>query len=779
MAGKENEPNRVQGTSRADDPKRLSGAQQDDEFRKEHDFEHELPRQHDERLDPDQWAHAMAWKREMPQASLELLDPGPDIFECDGSIAAVVGEHAQNARLNVAKNPQPNGSFGFAGSFVTLETDKSFAPAVLALRFDPQKLGPVVRHSLRLFRWDEQEQRFALVHTSRVSLEGDYVFGAITRNGLYAVIGINADPLVLWSLRILSAIGSLGAVLPEAARRLVDPICTLILCAPELRQSLEVPRIREQLIRVGAEMGFPLPTGDYGPLPGGGDLCERCLGTGGLRLPEFELLPGDTTPPYRPCVSSWESIGPVNFSGPTAHVHIDPTNPDRIYCVSFAGGIWVLESVSRYPVVTWRPLTDQIDYPRMAKVAVAPSDENVIYASNPWYLHRSDNRGTYWRRRSHSPGSEARSIIVHPTEPNTVYLATVTGFHVSLDGGARWTNLYAGNVVDASIDPLDPSIIYIAAVDEGILKTMTAGIGPWTVILPFSRARSSPTSGLRIALGYRNADGSLQTDANRTVVAKFGSEIFVNQRGGRDTGSGWISKGTRGDYLGDPPGSPLAVDPFDPETILAGESELHRSEDGFDTWSTVASENELRSFPRSITFDRSNRGVVYLGSAGVYRSSDGGRTWLVRPISVDAEISAQRSLVKNLVTASFIDAQVQGHTALGSGHPRYPMIATTALPTGRWETVEHHLPGLGADIYADPKRVGRFYICHHVLSRMRYPGTGGDDFVTIGEFHPFESGAFPGGILVNRRHSALAVDARPGSNIILVCALPEEEAATG
>ena len=315
----------------------------------------------------------------------------------------------------------------------------------------------MVPHSLRLFFWDEAAQQYALVHGSQPSRSEAYVYGAVTRPGRYAVIGVSGDPLVLAAARTICAAGSIGAALPDAARRLIEPICTVILCTPDLRNALEQDRAAlEKLLEAGAEMGLPSLGGGFGPWLGGGqDLCAECLGTRGLRLPECAII--DT--PGGLSVGSpdaWISVGPKDLPGCIKQVLIDPTDSDRLYCAAMNGGAWVLERVSDYPDIGWRPLTDQLDSLRMNALAVAPSDGDVIYAASPWVsVFRSGDRGENWDRLTATLRWKAHKLLVHPADAETVYAATEIGLYISGDGGDSWIRLHDGDVMDAALDPQD------------------------------------------------------------------------------------------------------------------------------------------------------------------------------------------------------------------------------------------------------------------------------------------------------------------------------------
>ena len=96
---------------------------------------------HEDEFEPKRWIMAMRQKREMPRADFEAIDPGPMAFKNQDGPGVFLGAKGQVMKISAAKNLRPNGSFGFGGTFASLESDQVLLAGTLALRFDPAKLG--------------------------------------------------------------------------------------------------------------------------------------------------------------------------------------------------------------------------------------------------------------------------------------------------------------------------------------------------------------------------------------------------------------------------------------------------------------------------------------------------------------------------------------------------------------------------------------------------------------------------------------------------------------
>ena len=266
---------------------------------------------------------------------------------------------------------------------------------------------------------------------------------------------------------------------------------------------------------------------------------------------------------------------------------VDPNEPGRVIAAARSGIFVSYDGGSNWTGLSYPPV-DSMDW---NAVAIDPADLQHIVAETNWdnVLVNSRDGGLTWKR-AFSLG-ELRvgwhAIAFVPSEPNIVYAGSTgyysagsfdpsqpgKGIYISKDGGDSWSPINNELSQDASVywlavDPNNPQVVFAATSNHGLLKTADGG-DDWQVI-----------------------QGGLP-ERGATIVA---------------------------------------INPADPANILAGfeRKALYLSMDGGQTWQPSARGMNPEAQISSIVFDPSSAGkVVYAADSfgGVYRSSDGGRTW--------------------------------------------------------------------------------------------------------------------------------------------------------
>jgi len=182
----------------------------------------------------------------------------------------------------------------------------------------------------------------------------------------------------------------------------------------------------------------------------------------------------------------WRSIGPVNTSGRVDDIAVAqrPGDPDVVYVATASGGIFKSANAG----ISWTPVFDSSGgMMSIGAIAVAPSNPSVVWAgtgesngrqSSSWGdgVYKSTDSGATWIRAGLADTRHIGRIVIHPTNPNVVYVAALghlwgsnheRGVFKTTDGGETWKQvLYVNDDTGANdivIDPSNPSVLYAAA----------------------------------------------------------------------------------------------------------------------------------------------------------------------------------------------------------------------------------------------------------------------------------------------------------------------------
>jgi photosystem II stability/assembly factor-like uncharacterized protein len=285
-----------------------------------------------------------------------------------------------------------------------------------------------------------------------------------------------------------------------------------------------------------------------------------------------------------------------------------PGQPDTYYFGAVAGGMWKTTDGG----LNWRPLWDKFTEasPSIGAIAIAPSDPNVIYVGTGEAcirgnivmgngVYKSTDAGKTWKYAGLRDTYSIGRMIVHPKDPNTVYVAALghpfgpnstRGIFRSRDGGRTWQRvLYVDDKtggIDIQFDLSNPHILY-AGMWQAVRK-------PWTM------ESGGPGSGL-----YRSADGG---DTWAKLTGKGLPEGTIGRIGVATTSN---------------PNRIYAL-------IEAEKGGLFRSDDGGEKWNLVTDDRRYRQrawYYTHVFADPKNPDVVYILNTGTYRSIDGGKTF--------------------------------------------------------------------------------------------------------------------------------------------------------
>ena len=314
----------------------------------------------------------------------------------------------------------------------------------------------------------------------------------------------------------------------------------------------------------------------------------------------------------------WRTIGPAHSGGRLSDVVGIPGPSKTFYIAAAAGGVWKTSNNG----VTWRPVLDDKRVASMGSLAIAPSDTMQVWAGtgeqNSRYpiepgggVFKSTDGGLTWKLMGLEKTAHIGRIVVHPTDPNVVYVAAMgalhgpnpeRGLYKTTDGGQTWKlSKFISNragFVDVAMDPRNPNVLYAAAYERR--RT------------PYMLESGGPGSGL-----WKTTDGG----TTWTEIVGNGFPTGVKGR----IGLAVAPSAPDIVYAMVEAARPSTTKTYVPE-YHAPYSGLYRSPDAGRTWVKVNDYNDRPFYYSQVRVDPKNSERVYFSSTPVQVSEDGGKT---------------------------------------------------------------------------------------------------------------------------------------------------------
>ncbi len=284
-------------------------------------------------------------------------------------------------------------------------------------------------------------------------------------------------------------------------------------------------------------------------------------------------------------------------------------NSNVFYFGGTGGGVWKTIDGGN----SWKNISDKFFGGSIGAVAVAPSDESVIYVGEGENtmrgnvseglegVWRSEDGGKSWKNVGLKDGRHIIRLVIHPRNPDIVWAAVMghlfganseRGVYKTTDGGKTWKRtLFINDQTGASdlvMEPGNPSVLYA---------------GMWRLIrTPYSLESGGVGSGL-----WKSTDGG---------------ETWKNI-----TGNKGLPRGTWG-IVG------VAVAPSNTDKVYCllenKDGGLYVSADAGETWTLQSNDNNIRQrawYYTKVFVDPKNENKVYCPNVGFMVSTDGGKTF--------------------------------------------------------------------------------------------------------------------------------------------------------
>src|SRR4051794_23561868 len=104
-------------------------------------------------------------------------------------------------KLARARNPQPEGTLGDMGLAVEISGREEFSLTILRIPFEMRAITGFDASSIRVFRWDEKQERLRPIWNSGINVDQGFIWAKIRKPGVHVPIGLPDDPLLREALR--------------------------------------------------------------------------------------------------------------------------------------------------------------------------------------------------------------------------------------------------------------------------------------------------------------------------------------------------------------------------------------------------------------------------------------------------------------------------------------------------------------------------------------------------------------------------------------------------
>ncbi|HZY45807.1 MAG TPA: hypothetical protein VFF70_13795, partial [Anaerolineae bacterium] len=494
---------------------------------------------------------------------------------------------------------------------------------------------------------------------------------------------------------------------------------------------------------------------------------------------------------------AWTAVGPNPMrltgrgdnsidamTGRIGALAVASTSPYTIYLGGAQGGVWESSWVTDTTTNQWTAKTDQLSSLAIGAIALAPSNESIIYVgtgegalSGDSYFGngvlKSTDAGNTFSKISASgyfTNVSISKIVVANADPNTLYAGTLRGrggarrtsppdaspFGVwkSTNGGVNWTMVYTvttdplafAGVTDLEMDPQNSQVVYAAVLGDAIYKTVNGGTTWSPVMNGFPSTADYSVAPTRFALGISHPSAVVSATLYAgfewydTSFDRHPSAVWKST----NEGTSWSATSTSviGDYCGSQCwyDNLIGVDPISPTIVYAlglydygnGSGGIYRSMDGGANWTDLGFNLHPDYHAFAVRKDAPANIVMGNDGGSWLSSSRGGRLLPSDPITATTWVNLNGKV--NPATAGVL---VRSGLQLG----QFESIATNPAVPDRFyggtqdngtlrksdanTTWSDVASGDGGQVLVDPTDAKYMYGTYYGLSPYRYVDGGG------------------------------------------------------
>ncbi|HVS20077.1 MAG TPA: hypothetical protein VMT18_15845 [Planctomycetota bacterium] len=422
---------------------------------------------------------------------------------------------------------------------------------------------------------------------------------------------------------------------------------------------------------------------------------------------------------------SWAWMGPGNIGGRIRTILTHPTQPATLWIGSVGGGIWKSTDGGS----SWSPADDFMTSLAVTSLVMKPGDPTVLYAATgegfgnidalPGAgIFKSTDGGATWSQLSATAPSSASSpwrfvtrLAVVPSAPERIFATLGDGTVVlSTNEGVNWPPvLLTGEVaLDVKVHPTQNNWVAVGTNQSVWTSSAFGAVGSWTK-QSTGAANKLPNDSGRCEIAFGIA-------ATMTIFASLNrnqGEIWASTDGAagvwslRNTGTGYLDG--LGNYA-----NTIWVSPTDPQLVVVGGLNLHRSTNGGASLSQISDWKQYHTgksahadhhtIVHAAGFDGTTNKTVFFGNdGGIQKTTD---------ITKVDDTDNWLNLANGLGVTQFYGGAVapDGSVLIGGTQDNDTLRFTPAGGVEGWYQAETGDGGVCAVDWADPSRLYGEYI---------------------------------------------------------------------
>jgi len=310
--------------------------------------------------------------------------------------------------------------------------------------------------------------------------------------------------------------------------------------------------------------------------------------------------------------SSWEWLGPKNYSGRIRSIVVHPTRTNELLAGAASGGIWK----STDGGAQWRATDDFLPSMSIRTLVIDPANAERVYAGTGEVLLgvgvlRSTNFGETWQQLSGTETIGHVFRLAFAPGGAALYAATGTGIHRIYDS-APPAKLYSGNVQDIEVSPANSAHLLATVLGAGqafVVRSLDSGQS-WAPAAGFP----APGHNDRLEVAFAPSNPAIVYGVSGEGQGRLykstdgGATFSLVFSGPTEVKNGYTSYLVTGQALHN---LTLWVNPFDSASVMAGGISLWKSTNFGASWIRQDCPYCFEYNPRTVTWtNRASGGPV-------------------------------------------------------------------------------------------------------------------------------------------------------------------------